>query len=102
MKPERFRKKPVVIRAIKLSWENWNDICDFMGVGLLEEGKPEGCYVDDDGHPTNHSNRLGISIPTLEGVMIGVEGDWIIEGVAGEFYPCRDQIFWATYERADA
>lgn len=42
-----------------------------------------------------------IEIPTLEGVMTARLGDWIIKGVAGEFYPCADQIFALTYEPAE-
>lgn len=41
-------------------------------------------------------------IPTLEGEMIASVGDWIIKGVKGEFYPCKPDIFEATYEMADA
>lgn len=37
-------------------------------------------------------------IKTLEGVMVGEPGDWLITGIAGEKYPCKDEIFWATYE----
>jgi len=40
----------------------------------------------------------GIEIATLEGVMRADVGDWIIRGVAGEFYPCKPDIFAATYE----
>jgi hypothetical protein len=40
-------------------------------------------------------------IKTLEGTMIGNPGDWLITGVAGEKYPCKDDIFRATYEPAD-
>lgn len=39
-----------------------------------------------------------IAIETLEGTMIGNPGDWLITGVAGEKYPCKDAIFQATYE----
>ena len=43
-----------------------------------------------------------LEIHTLEGTMIGHEGDWLITGVKGEQYPCKDEIFQATYEPADA
>lgn len=43
-----------------------------------------------------------VEIHTLEGVMRGNEGDWIIQGVAGELYPCKPEIFAQTYEPADA
>lgn len=42
-----------------------------------------------------------IEIQTLEGVMVGNPGDWLITGVKGEQYPCRDDIFRATYEPVD-
>ena len=40
-------------------------------------------------------------IHTLEGDMTVSEGDWIIKGVNGEFYPCKDDIFQKTYEKVD-
>jgi len=70
----------------------------------LSEGKPEGCYVGPDGQPRTGyeaSDRMGILIPTLEGLMIGIENDWIIRGVKGELYPCKPDIFEATYERVE-
>ena len=42
-----------------------------------------------------------ITVDTLEGQMVGNPGDWLITGVAGEKYPCRDDIFRATYEPVD-
>lgn len=95
----KFRKKPVVIEAVQLLWTTWSEMCEHAGVGKLSEGKPEGCYVDANGSRTQDTNgRIGLNIPTREGLMLGVEGDWIIRGVKGEFYPCKDDIFRATYE----
>lgn len=42
-----------------------------------------------------------IAIDTLEGTMRASEGDWIIRGVQGEHYPCKPEIFWATYDIVD-
>ncbi len=86
---KRFRKKPVVIEALQLRWDTWNAICDFIGVGKLEDGKPEG---KQDGE------SIGLDIPTLEGIIHASENDWIIKGIKGEFYPCKPDIFEATYE----
>jgi len=100
----KFRKKPVVIEAVRLGWDTWNEMCDFAGVGKLSDGKPEGCYLDKDGQPVKEghtSETMGLLIPTLEGLMIGRQGDWIIKGVQGELYPCKPDIFEATYEEAD-
>jgi hypothetical protein len=81
-------------------------MCDFVGVGSLSDGKPQGTFVDADGEATGDAfpgtedgnGRIGLWIPTLEGLMLGVEGDWIIRGVKGEFYPCKADIFEATYD----
>ena len=85
----KFRKKPVVIEAVQLRWDTWNEMCDFAGVGKLEDGKPEGCQ---DGL------AIGLNIPTLEGLVHASENDWIIRGVADELYPCKPDIFDKTYE----
>ena len=99
----KFRKKPVVIEAVQLRWDTWTEMCDHADVGTLVDGKPEGCYVDGDGKRTEDTNgRIGINIPTLEGLMLGIENDWIIRGVAGELYPCKPDIFALTYEEAEA
>lgn len=98
----KFRKKPVVIEAVQLRWGNWSEMCEFAGVGFLKDGKPEGCFVKSDGTVSPHmefTDRIGLQIPTLEGVMLGIENDWIIRGVQGELYPCKPDIFEATYER---
>lgn len=92
----KFRKKPVVIEAVQLTWSNWSEMCEHAGVGLIEDGKPEGFWPDGVG-----TGRIGMSIPTLEGVMQAVENDWIIRGIKGELYPCKPDIFAATYEPAE-
>lgn len=95
----KFRKKPEVIEAVQLRWDTWEEMCAHANVGKLIQGKPEGCFVDAQGAvTTNTSGRIGLRIPTLEGVMLGIEGDWIIRGVQGELYPCKPDIFAATYE----
>ena len=97
----KYRKKPVVIEAVRLGWDTWSEMCDHAGVGKLSEGKPEGCYVDAEGNATEMpepNSRMGLQIPTLEGLMLGVEGDYVIKGVKGELYPCKPDIFAATYE----
>ena len=100
----KFRKKPVVIEAVCLGWDTWSEMCDYAGVGKVSDGKPEGCYLGPDGQPREQhesSDRMGLLIPTLEGLMIGTEGDWIIKGVKGELYPCKPDIFEATYEKVE-
>ena len=78
MPSKRYRKLPVVIDALRFDGENVDDVVDFCG-SLRHDG-------------TN------ITISTLEGLMTVSPGDWIIRGVAGEYYPCKPDIFSATYE----
>lgn len=83
---QRFKKKPVVIEAIQYHPHgNCQEIYDF--VGLDSEVNCDSEYCGDS-----------FDIPTLEGVMVASPGDWIIKGVAGEFYPCKPDIFEQTYE----
>lgn len=100
--PQRFRKKPVVIEAVQLTWQTWSDVCAF--VGEFPRGM-SGVYVDDNGEwdaiDGSPDDRIGLLIPTLEGTMLAVQDDWIIRGVQGELYPCKPDIFAATYEPVD-
>lgn len=81
----KFRKKPVVIEAVQF-------IHDHGGSGNYDEIAP---LVDDwlDGDTP--------VINTLKGQMKVANGDWIITGVKGERYPCKPDIFEATYEPAN-
>lgn len=97
----KYRKKPVIIEAVQLEWSTWSEMCSHANVGFLSEGQPEGCYVGVAGQvlPKGHtSDELGLLIPTLEGLMIGREHDFIIRGIQDELYPCKPEIFNATYE----
>lgn len=105
--PAKYRKKPVVIEAMR-----------------MPEAYPDGVDPSSDGYARNLSaaavvdwlrSHLGegsadagwgidpatgeLLLNTLEGVMRVSFGDWIIRGVQGEFYPCKSDIFEATYER---
>lgn len=81
----KFRKKPVVIEAIQFTGHNDDEILAFARSAAHD---PE-------------VNRPTIAITTLEGTMTAEVGDWIIKGVQGEFYPCKPDIFEATYESVD-
>lgn len=85
-----FRKKPVVIRAEQVPLRGEMHIAEHGPVlGMFFEAK-FGDFVIAEDH--------GYDIGTLEGTMHASPGDWIIRGVAGEFYPCKPDIFAATYE----
>lgn len=94
----RYRKKPVVIEAIKFEYtaDGIVELRDFCGAALGSIKK------------ARHPNALAeAEIGTLEdGVHLTVkhiatEGDFIIKGVQGEFYPCKPDIFWATYDEVN-
>ena len=76
----KFRKKPVVIEAVQWTGKNLAEITMFCDTVKL------------------HDRGDCLTIPTLEGDHRADLGDWIIRGVAGEFYPCKPDIFAATYE----
>ncbi len=85
----KFRKKPVIVDAIKWDGVNWNEVTDF-----LKGAKFHREYKDK----SNQSKDMQIWITTLEGEMRADTGDWIIKGIKGEFYPCKNDVFEATYE----
>jgi len=85
----KFKKKPIVIEAVQFltADDEWR-VRSFM----LETGE--------------ESHAIGIppyalEIATLEGKMRVDFGDWVIRGVKNEYYPCKPDIFDATYERVD-
>jgi hypothetical protein len=80
-----YRKKPVVIEARKYNRNNGEELAKWCNGISYDAGMAPGM--------PHH-----ISIPTLEGTMNALPGDWIIKGVQDEFYPCKSDIFEATYE----
>lgn len=84
----KFRKMPVEIEASQFN----NDAASY---GLLHWVN-EGQHAAGRALATWHNGTM--TIPTLEGDHTASLGDWIIRGVAGEFYPCKPDIFAATYE----
>jgi hypothetical protein len=83
-----FRKKPVVIEAMQY-------------LGFEESGLEAELFLGDS-FSCHAPSTDEIDILTLEGTMIASKRDWLIKGVAGEFYPCKPDIFEATYEAVDA
>lgn len=103
MSAAEFRKKPVVVEAISFdgTLAKATEIIDWVlaggGTARAHDVYRVGTFAD--GAPIIVCG--GIHIDTLEGVMNASDGDWVIKGVAGEFYPCKPDIFEATYERVD-
>lgn len=85
----KYRKKPVVIEAKRFA-----HVDDAAALAAWCGGRERA-----DSKPSDPDDvAYWIDIPTLEGVMRCNLGDWIIRGVKGEFYPCKHDIFAATYE----
>lgn len=84
----KFKKKPVIIDAIQFDGNK-----ESMKRIIIDLQMPHGSYEPKfDGT---------FRIKTLEGTMMAIPGDWIIKGVASEFYPCKDTIFKLTYEKVE-
>ena len=91
----QFRKKPVVINAVQWTGRNLREVIAFTDgppdTRSAHAGMAWEAYAD-------LVARDGLKIYTLEGKMSAAIGDWIIKGVKGEHYPCKPDIFAATYE----
>lgn len=99
--PETYRKKPVEIEAMQLTRDNADKVAAWCGGRVIRDAKP--------GDPSDV--YIALDIPTLEGVMRAESfhsstwdgrryngGDFVIRGIKGEFYPCKPDIFQATYD----
>ena len=87
----KYRKKPVVVEA----WEFTRDSIKLVDSWVRR-------YRDDINLVSQYGGAvLYIEIKTLEGTMRAELGDYIIKGIKGEFYPCKPDIFHATYELAE-
>jgi hypothetical protein len=85
--PKKYRKKPVIVEAVQVNFGYTNvlEIKAFVGESFVDMFNGKVPYIK-----------------TLEGDMYISDGDYIIKGVQGEFYPCKPDIFEATYEPANA
>jgi hypothetical protein len=79
---QKFKKKPVIIEAVQWTGQNQFEIMNFC----------KTCYL------TSSGTVKDLYIDTLEGDMLANVDDYIIKGVAGEFYACKPEIFALTYE----
>lgn len=101
----RYRKKLVEIEAMRIDADS-NNRTEDGSESFLDPNSRSIAAIG--GWMLGHGFRgfrvygelrpFGYAIDTLEGTMIAAPGDWIIRGVQGEFYPCKPDIFEATYE----
>jgi|CXWL01.1.fsa_nt_gi hypothetical protein len=97
----KFRKKPIEIEAFQFrehasiaDWPTWAQAVLLHNVdGMVVTRHVE---VPKDRRIVHHGDHL--QIPTLEGVMRANDGDYVIQGVKGEIYPCKPEIFEASYD----
>ena len=81
----KFRKKPAIIEAIQYTGDNSDEVIKWA-----------------NRHNVTFCSVLSaVIIDTLEGAMACRKNDWLIKGTAGEFYPCKTDIFAAIYEAAE-
>lgn len=90
----KYRKKPVVVEAVQWNGTNLSEIEMFCPIAQIE-------ILDTAWEVGKGIPVAIITIPTLEGEHIASKGDYIIKGVKGEYYPCKPDIFEATYEAVD-
>lgn len=89
----KFRKKPVVIEAFQLTTDNVTSTEEWpVWMQEVWSISPPVVYMD--------AIQNILLIETLEGTHRAIPGDWIIQGVNGELYPCKPDIFEKTYEPA--
>lgn len=96
---KKYRKKPVVIRALQWTGDNYTEILNFCDEAEFQHQVRKHKHVF-----TGESEILEgieLTIETLEGTHEASIGDYIIEGVNGEFYPCKPDIFEKTYEEVN-
>jgi hypothetical protein len=91
--PSRYRKLPVEIEAIRWSGHNLKEVIAFTGLHPSADKWTWDEYAEV-------VRTQGFKVFGLEGSHMTTIGDYIIKGVAGEFYACKPDIFWRTYERA--
>lgn len=81
-----YRKKPIVIEAIQYTGDNYQLLKNWIGLENIDYSE------------SPRSNTLVVK--TQHGPLEVIPTDWVIKGVQGEYYPCRDDVFKETYEEA--
>jgi hypothetical protein len=102
----KYRKKPIVIEAIQLRWATWNEVCDFVGQAIspVTPAWEIGASEVSDTCGESGPRYIAFHVITTHGEQAVVRhGDWIIpDSKPGTFYPCKPDVFAATYEPVEA
>lgn len=100
--PLRFKKKPVTIEAVQLSACEPGEPLVFTNIPeWLEDGFNSGVLERRSGDKVNGGDWDFVAIQTLEGEMLAGPDWWIIRGLEGELYPCKNSVFRESYEVSD-
>ena len=92
---KKYKTKPVVIEAVKWTGLNLDEVKEFVGEDLIYD-ICDSAWKVGKGKPF-----IIVQINTLEGVKLCTEGDYIIKGLRGEFYPCKPDVFKKKYEELE-
>lgn len=94
---KKYRKKPVVIEAVQYDGTNVEEIKSFA----RESAKYTAAVGSSDDGKGGIQSYSKLEIITLEGAMLVSEGDYVIKGVKGEFYPCKQGILAMSYDEVN-
>ena len=88
---KKYTKRPITIQAMQFTGteENWNELLEFTDKAV--------CNLMMSKTFTDQQLIATCCVPTMEGLMTATQGDFIIKGIKGEFYPCNEDIFHLTY-----
>lgn len=99
VKVKDYRKRPVIVQAVEFvlgehTKREWLEFVPTANIGTLVKD------FENDPEAMESKDIRFFLIPTLEGDMEVSDGDYIIQGIAGEFYPCKPEVFKKSYESA--
>lgn len=99
----KYKKKPVIIEAVKFICGSEVPVMNFLGLTEKYRKDVQRMYYENDVAKIEifQPEVSSLFIKTLEGELKASNGDYIIKGVNGEFYPCKPDIFEKTYEPCD-
>lgn len=92
----KYKKKPIEIEAVKAGNDGFEEMPDW-----LNEAIATGKVIPISPMGSN-TGFIGFKVQTLEGIMQGNRGDYLIRGVEGELYPCKGNVFEKTYEKVES
>lgn len=95
----KYRKKPVEVEAVQLTWKAWGEVCDLLG-DVISSANPGRYGAEANDACGELAPYIELTVTTIHGEPAIVRhGDWIIaEPAPGRFYPCKPDIFRQTYE----